>query len=151
MPAVRIQSSLRSIGTKPEKGNQSILELLEREAAAAGQERLRRAKVRGEEASTKLLLPMIMQLVVVLIILMVPAFMSFFKNQPTQTEIEKELFSGNHLVILHRKSGRTSKGGRAMNVLKEFWKEEDAVGVVEIILILVAIFTHDKSVYKTCI
>lgn len=60
------------------KGNQSILELLEREAAAAGQERLRRAKVRGEEASTKLLLPMIMQLVVVLIILMVPAFMSFF-------------------------------------------------------------------------
>lgn len=34
---------------------------------------------------------------------------------------------------------------------KEFWQEEDAVGVVEIILILVAIFTHDKSVYKTCI
>lgn len=33
----------------------------------------------------------------------------------------------------------------------EFWREEDAVGVVEIILILVAIFTHDKSVYKTCI
>lgn len=60
------------------KGNQSILELLEREAAAAGQERLRRTKVRGEEASTKLLLPMIMQLIVVLIILMVPAFMSFF-------------------------------------------------------------------------
>lgn len=60
------------------KGNQSILELLEREAASAGQERLRRAKVRGEEASTKLLLPMILQLVVVLIILIVPAFMSFF-------------------------------------------------------------------------
>lgn len=38
-----------------------------------------------------------------------------------------------------------------MNVLKEFWKEEDAVGVVEIILILVAIFTQDKSVYKMCI
>ena len=33
----------------------------------------------------------------------------------------------------------------------EFWQEEDAVGVVEIILILVAIFTHDRSVYKTCI
>lgn len=33
----------------------------------------------------------------------------------------------------------------------EFWREEDAVGVVEIILILVAIFTQDKSVYKTCI
>lgn len=33
----------------------------------------------------------------------------------------------------------------------EFWQEEDAVGVVEIILILVAIFTQDKSVYKMCI
>ncbi len=38
-----------------------------------------------------------------------------------------------------------------MNLLDEFWREEDAVGVVEIILILVAIFTQDKSVYKTCI
>lgn len=38
-----------------------------------------------------------------------------------------------------------------MNLLDEFWREEDAVGVVEIILILVAIFTHDRSVYKTCI
>lgn len=36
-------------------------------------------------------------------------------------------------------------------VLCDFWREEDAIGVVEIILILVAIFTHDKRVYKTCI
>lgn len=35
--------------------------------------------------------------------------------------------------------------------VKEFAIEEDAVGVVEIILILVAIFTQDKSVYKMCI
>lgn len=28
-----------------------------------------------------------------------------------------------------------------MTLLQEFWKEEDAVGVVEIILILVEIFT----------
>lgn len=34
---------------------------------------------------------------------------------------------------------------------KDFLQEEDAVGVVEIILILVAIFTHNKRVYKTCI
>lgn len=34
---------------------------------------------------------------------------------------------------------------------RSFVEVEDAVGVVEIILILVAIFTHDKSVYKTCI
>ena len=60
------------------KGNQSILELLEREAVAAGEERLRRARIQGEEATTKLLLPMILQLLVVFIILMVPAFINFF-------------------------------------------------------------------------
>ena len=59
------------------KGNQNILELLEREAASAGEERKREARVRGEEASVKLLLPMIMQLMVVFVILMVPAFLSF--------------------------------------------------------------------------
>lgn len=59
------------------KGNQNILELLEREAASAGEERKREARVGGEEASVKLLLPMIMQLMVVLVILMVPAFLSF--------------------------------------------------------------------------
>lgn len=59
------------------KGNKNILELLEREAASAGEERKREARVRGEEASVKLLLPMIMQLMVVLVILMVPAFLSF--------------------------------------------------------------------------
>lgn len=36
-------------------------------------------------------------------------------------------------------------------LMREFLWEEDAVGVVEIILILVAIFTQDKSVYKMCI
>jgi len=59
------------------KGNQNILELLEREAASAGEERKREARVRGEEASVKLLLPMIMQLMVVLVILMIPACLSF--------------------------------------------------------------------------
>lgn len=59
------------------KGNHSILELLEREAASAGETRKRNARVKGEEASTKLLLPMVMQLIVVLIILIVPAFLSF--------------------------------------------------------------------------
>ena len=34
---------------------------------------------------------------------------------------------------------------------RRLWKEEDGIGTVEMILILVAIFTHDKSVYKTCI
>lgn len=38
-----------------------------------------------------------------------------------------------------------------MDHVTAFLKEEDGVGVVEIILILVAIFTQDKSVYKMCI
>lgn len=59
------------------KGNQNLLELLEREEAVSEDERKRSAKVRGEEASTKLLLPMVLQLIVVLMILMIPAFFSF--------------------------------------------------------------------------
>lgn len=38
-----------------------------------------------------------------------------------------------------------------MGVLKEFWQEEDAVGVVEIILILVGILTTYYRVGIRCI
>lgn len=38
-----------------------------------------------------------------------------------------------------------------MGVLKEFWQEEDAVGVVEIILILVGILTTYYGVSIKCI
>lgn len=38
-----------------------------------------------------------------------------------------------------------------MGVLKEFWQEEDAVGVVEIILILVGILTPYYRVSIRCI
>jgi len=38
-----------------------------------------------------------------------------------------------------------------MGVLKEFWQEEDAVGVVEIILILVGILTPYYGVSIKCI
>lgn len=38
-----------------------------------------------------------------------------------------------------------------MGVLKEFWQEEDAVGVVEIILILVGILTTYYGVSIRCI
>lgn len=37
-----------------------------------------------------------------------------------------------------------------MTLLQEFWKEEDAVGVVEIILILVGIFTPYYRVGIRC-
>ena len=60
------------------KGNQSILLLLEREAAEALEERKRQARIQGEQASSKLIFPMLLQLVIVLTILMFPAFLSFY-------------------------------------------------------------------------
>lgn len=38
-----------------------------------------------------------------------------------------------------------------MKLISEFWKEEDAVGVVEVILILVGIFTPYYGVSIRCI
>ena len=35
--------------------------------------------------------------------------------------------------------------------MKRFLTDESGMGVVEVILIIVAIFTQDKSVYKMCI
>lgn len=37
-----------------------------------------------------------------------------------------------------------------MKLISEFWKEEDAVGVVEVILILVGIFTPYYGVGMRC-
>lgn len=59
------------------KGSRGMIGLLEREAQEAFSERRRRAKVKGDKAQTKLLLPMVMMLAVVLVILMVPAYLSF--------------------------------------------------------------------------
>lgn len=59
------------------KGGKGLLPLLEQEAQAAFEARKRQARVEGEKAAVKLLLPMGMMLLVVLIILMVPAFLSF--------------------------------------------------------------------------
>lgn len=59
------------------KGNQNTLLLLEKEAADALENRKRKARTLGEEAQTKLLFPMLLQLVIVLALLMLPAFLSF--------------------------------------------------------------------------
>ena len=59
------------------KGNKNLMEMLERESASAFEERKRLAKILGEKAGTKLLLPMGSMLVIVFVILLVPAFLSF--------------------------------------------------------------------------
>jgi len=58
------------------KGSDGFLEILSLMSKEAFDERQQRAKKIGEEAGTKLLLPMVIMLVVVLVIIMVPAFWS---------------------------------------------------------------------------
>lgn len=59
------------------KGNRGLGETLKQEAAYAMAEKKNGARRLGEEASTKLLLPMGLMLVVVLVIIMVPAMFTF--------------------------------------------------------------------------
>lgn len=59
------------------RGRSDMILMLEDEAGEAFSERKRRARELGEEAGTKLLLPMFIMLIVVLIIVTVPAFISF--------------------------------------------------------------------------
>lgn len=59
------------------KGTAELTALLRGESAEAFEERKRNARRIGEEAGTKLLLPMSMMLVIVMMIIMVPAFLSF--------------------------------------------------------------------------
>lgn len=61
-----------------QKGGHRMADLLEKEALEAWDERKRKAKVMGETAATKLLVPMIMMLAVVMAIIMIPAFLSFY-------------------------------------------------------------------------
>lgn len=60
------------------RGSRKILDLLEQESVSAFEDRKRHARIQGETAATKLLLPMVLMLLVVLVILMVPACMSFY-------------------------------------------------------------------------
>ena len=57
---------------------ETLADLLEKEALEAWDERKRKARGMGETAATKLLVPMIMMLVVVMAIIMIPAFLSFY-------------------------------------------------------------------------
>lgn len=59
------------------KGSTKLSELLSEEAAKAFEDRKRRARIRGEEAGTKLLAPMVILMIIVLVIIMIPAFLSF--------------------------------------------------------------------------
>ena len=59
------------------KGNSALLQALQEEADLAFEERKNLARQMGEEAGTKLLLPMILMLAVTLVMIMIPAYLSF--------------------------------------------------------------------------
>lgn len=59
------------------KGTKELAFLLEQEALEAFDKRKNLAKQKGEEASTKLLVPMVIMLVIVMVIVMVPAIKGF--------------------------------------------------------------------------
>ncbi len=59
------------------KGSKGLVAVLEQEERTALEERMNLAKKSGEEAGTKLLGPMILLLIIVMLMIMVPAFMSF--------------------------------------------------------------------------
>ena len=59
------------------KGNMALLSDLQKEAEDAQEIRRSVARKKGEEAGTKLLIPMIMMLAIVMVLVMFPAFFSF--------------------------------------------------------------------------
>lgn len=58
------------------KGSSYFLEALKKECTLAFEERKNRALIRGEEAGTKLLIPMVCMLLLVLLIILVPSMMT---------------------------------------------------------------------------
>ncbi len=60
-----------------QRGRENMGALLEKEAQEAFLDRKNRARIRGEEAGTKLLLPMFLMLFVILFVIVVPAFSVF--------------------------------------------------------------------------
>ncbi len=59
------------------KGNQGLSFRLKEEAEAALKEQMQHGRQLGEEASTKLLVPMVMMLGIVMVLIMIPAFGTF--------------------------------------------------------------------------
>ena len=73
-------SSYRKLGTllsqNLRKGSGGLTEILGREAEEAFEDRKNLAKKLGEEAGTKLMIPMFLMLIIVFSIVIIPAFLS---------------------------------------------------------------------------
>lgn len=76
-PEIRYKTFSTLLVQNLRKGSRELTGILEREAAEAFEERKKQARILGEQAGTKLMFPMLLMLGVVLVILMVPAYLSF--------------------------------------------------------------------------
>ncbi len=56
------------------KGSTNLMKLLSEESEEAFENRKRRARTKGEEAGTKLLVPMVLLMITIMVIIMLPAF-----------------------------------------------------------------------------
>ncbi len=59
------------------KGNSELFTLLQEESKKAFEERMDKVRKAGEEAGTRLLLPMVIMLLIVMVVIMIPAYMAF--------------------------------------------------------------------------
>lgn len=62
------------LGQNLKRGNRTLLERLREEAEKTSEESILQAKKLGEEAGTKLLIPMVIMLGIVMVMIMIPAF-----------------------------------------------------------------------------
>lgn len=65
------------LGVHLKQGNSQLLQLLAQESETAQEDRRNFARKAGEEAGTKLLLPMVMMLAVVMMLVLLPAYLGF--------------------------------------------------------------------------
>ena len=77
IPAASYRKLMRMLSGSTEKGMTGICERLEEESRLAYEQRVVRAKKLGEEASTKMLLPLMLMLAVVMGIVALPALIGF--------------------------------------------------------------------------
>ena len=78
------------------RGSRELIDLLSTEAEEAFEERKRKARILGEKAGTKLIFPTMLMLLVVIAVIMTPAFVSFLWSAAPQTD--NILFVKNNLI-----------------------------------------------------
>ena len=102
-------------------GAEGLRKALETEMESAFEEEKALARRRGEEASTKLMLPLFLMLMIIMVMVSVPAFLAF------------------GILKMGRKEKKYMDKAYLVREVKSFLMDEDGVGVIELVLILVVL------------